>query len=127
MVSSKIFIEAQFRTCNGSLLHGAKKEKQKKAKQTKLQNVIILLNFQEWGAEGYHLWMVNNKRLTSSTEDNSNPHKTELLQMHFVKSALATNPCTVRNTKYPTACSINNKLLFFPKDKYIIGQVHMQG
>ena len=57
----------------------------------------LTVNLQEWGAEGYHLWMVNNKPTTASTpEENTTLHKTELLQMHFVKSALATNPCTVR-------------------------------
>ena len=55
-----------------------------------------MVDLQEWGAEGYHLWMVNNKPATASTpEENTTLHKTELLQMHFVKSALATNPCTV--------------------------------
>ena len=51
--------------------------------------------FQEWGCEGYHLWMVSDKpkeALASSEHQHMLPR---LLQLQFVKAAVSVNPCVV--------------------------------
>lgn len=65
------------------------------------------LPFQSWGAEGYHLWVIPNKRERRRPEEQQQqeeeivtpPHSSlqaGILQFHFIKSALTVNPCTVR-------------------------------
>lgn len=68
------------------------------------------LPFQSWGAEGYHLWVIPNKRERRRPEEQQQqeeemvtpPHSSlqaGILQFHFIKSALTVNPCTVRENK----------------------------
>ncbi|CAH1775600.1 unnamed protein product [Owenia fusiformis] len=56
------------------------------AKQKKL-----LIKSMEWGAEGYHLWLIAED---ATNEQSTQPvQHTKLLQIEFVKSALTVNPC----------------------------------
>ena len=62
-----------------------------------IERELFLL--QEWGCEGYHLWVVSDQSPVdadyskASGEDADRP--AHLLQLQFVKSALAVNPCMV--------------------------------
>lgn len=63
------------------------------------KNVKFLVFQQEFAAEGYQLWFIQKKPLDNSTDSTSSDSQdnfdTCLLQMDFVKSALAANPCMV--------------------------------
>ena len=61
--------------------------------------IIISLLSQEWGLEGYHLWLV----CSQTQEDDSGLYETidksQLIQLQFVKSALTVNPCMVSDSE----------------------------
>lgn len=53
--------------------------------------------FKEWGLEGYQLWMVcKNRKEVQHADYNDNTECSHVMQIHFVKSALTVNPCSVR-------------------------------
>lgn len=55
---------------------------------------------QEWGSEGYHLWLITDRpseaSASSGQASQQQPRQPHLHQLQFVKSALALNPCAVR-------------------------------
>ena len=58
----------------------------------------LFLFGQEWGLEGYQLWMVCQEEPSSNgfTEAEEESHSiTNVMQLQFVKSALTVNPCLV--------------------------------
>ncbi len=57
-----------------------------------LTHPVLYIAAMEWGSEGYHLWIVSN-----SGKLVRNGSLNELLQLYFVKSALAVNPCTANH------------------------------
>ena len=61
---------------------------------------ICSLLLQEWGLEGYQLWLV----CSQTQEDDSGLYETinqsQLIQLQFVKSALTVNPCMVCRIHY---------------------------
>ena len=58
-------------------------------------DMVYGILLQEWGLEGYHLWLV----CSQTEEDESGLYETidksHLIQLQFVKSALTVNPCMV--------------------------------
>ena len=62
------------------------------SKWLKITHIVFL---QEWGLEGYQLWLVSSQ----TEEDDSGLYETidrsHLIQLQFVKSALTVNPCMV--------------------------------
>ena len=53
---------------------------------------------QEWGCEGYHLWLISEQTSEKpTTEENHVVVKPQpkLMLLYFVKSSLAVNPCMV--------------------------------
>lgn len=53
---------------------------------------------QEWGLEGYQLWMLCEKTEDGDTEEQKKSSVSQIMQLQFVKSALTVNPCMVRHT-----------------------------
>ena len=50
---------------------------------------------QEWGCEGYHLWMVSDKPKDAPSISENQHSLPRLLQLQFVKAAVSVNPCVV--------------------------------
>ncbi|XP_072309177.1 guanine nucleotide exchange factor subunit RIC1 [Eucyclogobius newberryi] len=60
----------------------------------------IKISSMSWGAEGYHLWVIPNKSVRRTEEEQAvqdeelKPPRPGILQFYFIKSALTVNPCT---------------------------------
>jgi len=54
-----------------------------------------ILMCQEWGLEGYHLWMIGTQCPEEESGQYETVNRSDLIQMQFVKSCLTVNPCMV--------------------------------
>ncbi len=60
------------------------------------------MGFQEWGPDGYTLWMATEKMnlspptFTDDDIENSNENKSQLIVLNFLKSSVINNPHSVR-------------------------------
>lgn len=53
------------------------------------------MNLQEWGLEGYHLWMIGTQSAEEESSQYESVDQSHLIQLQFVKSSLTVNPCMV--------------------------------